>query len=38
MGQNTAEDELNSLLVEVDLHKNVTIEFPEFLDDDEAEG
>jgi hypothetical protein len=35
MGQNTAEDELNSRVMEVDLNKNVTIEF---LDDDEAEG
>ena len=32
MGQNPAEDELNSLVMEVDLDGNGTIEFPEFLE------
>ena len=31
MGQNPTEDELNSLVMEVDLDGNGTIEFPEFL-------
>ena len=32
MGQNPTEDELNSLVMEVDLDGNGTIEFPEFLE------
>ena len=32
MGQNPTEDELNSMVMEVDLDGNGTIEFPEFLE------